>query len=609
MSMFKDKRQSVTRLLASMTFAATLAACGSTSQGPTSAQIAAPVTKSADFYLANAQGTSGSVYADWQVLALKAMLKDGQLDAAQQQLDLVSRLSLTPIQMAEWQLASAEFYYRQGNTDAALDSLKFQPWWELDPQQFQRYHQMRVRMAAEMGDTLTELRSRVDLDEYLTPDQKNINWNALWDSIAAMTPEELNTITLAEDESVLRGWLELRALQIRFGRQPAVFQEEVALWLQQNPGHPANNYLPVKLQELSEMELADISNVAVILPLTGSYAKQGAAVRDGFFAAMLDDANRDIDYEVTVYDSTAQSMPQLVETLYNQGVDYVVGPLIKDNIEAFQLSNTMGIPNLALNLPDDIPVSALSCYFTLSPENEAEQAAIRLYNEGYGFPLVLAPDSEFGRRASDAFDRQWAELTAFHSGQAYYRERNELRQVINRAMGLSGSQRRAAEVSDVTNTDVNFQPRTRRDIDAIYMISTHPEISLLKPYIEVTVRPGVQPPPMFTSSRSNLVAIRPDDIVEMRGVQFSDIPLLISDPNRMMPRINSLWPNANTSITRLLALGMDAYLLTQELPEMQVSSDYKVTGQTGVLNVGDQCIINRGIEWAEVTDEGIEPVR
>ncbi len=605
---FTQKRQSVTRLVAPVALAVTLAACSTTSL-PENVNIAAPATQSVDQYLVNAESSEGSRVVDWHILALKAMIRDGLLPQADRQLDSISQMRMDPKQTAEWQISKATLRYQQGHLQQALDSLNLQSWWQLEDQQYRRYYQLRTQLANELNQPVLAARSRIALSPYLDEEQKEANWQAVWSLLSRLDSNTLMATPLADDESALRGWIQLRLLEDRYASSPLRLKDELDSWMTQNRFHPAINYMPSRLQAINDMDIQQAQHVALVLPLNGRYARQGDAVRDGFFAAMLEDSERDNNVQVSVFDSTAQSMPDLVNTMYNAGIDYVVGPLIKDDISAFQQANSVNFPTLALNIPDDIPSGINACYFTLSPENEAQQAAIHLYNNGYKFPLLLGPQSGYGERVSAAFNEQWQQLTGLNADVQYYRKRQELQQKINQVFGLTDSQARIDQMTKLTGLDMESEQRSRRDIDSVYMIATQAELTLLKPFIEVAINPGAKVPALFTSSRSNTIDSREDQLFELQGVEFSDIPLLISDPAQFQPRIEELWPDTSASTMRLMALGMDAYLLTHELPQMQVIDSHSAAGQTGILSIGEQCIINRDVEWAKVTGKTIEAVQ
>jgi hypothetical protein len=78
--------------------------------------------------------------------------------------------------------------------------------------------------------------------------------------------------------------------------------------------------------------------------------------------------------ELKIYDTTSQPMSQLLAQVQQDGATIVVGPLLKDNVEDVIKSNT-SLNVLALNQPEKVESRANICYFALSPEDEARDAA------------------------------------------------------------------------------------------------------------------------------------------------------------------------------------------------------------------------------------------
>ena len=134
-------------------------------------------------------------------------------------------------------------------------------------------------------------------------------------------------------------------------------------------------------------------------------------IRDGFIHAMTNDADKDPALKMTVYDTSTQSLQDIYAQLTANNTDFIVGPLIKDNVEQLQDINSNNIPMLALNFPDDLEQGSQVCYLTLSPEQEGAQAAKHLFETGFKYPLVLAPKGKLGERITEAFIERWNELS------------------------------------------------------------------------------------------------------------------------------------------------------------------------------------------------------
>lgn len=82
------------------------------------------------------------------------------------------------------------------------------------------------------------------------------------------------------------------------------------------------------------------------------------------------------------------------------------------------------------------------------------------------------------------------------------------------------------------------QPRSRRDVDAVYIVANSAELTLIKPFIEVAINPDTTQPRLFSSSRSNSGKNKYEDL---SGVTFSDIPLLINPQASVKEQMDSLY--------------------------------------------------------------------
>ncbi len=139
------------------------------------------------------------------------------------------------------------------------------------------------------------------------------------------------------------------------------------------------------------------------------------------------------------------------------------------------------------------------------------------------------------------------------------------------------------------------QPRSRRDIDAVYIVANSSQLTLIKPFIEVAVNPDATPPKLFANSTSNSGNTRYEDL---SGIAYSDIPMIVNPTPALSDEMSSIWPKSTNSEKRLQALGMDAYQLMEKLPQMKVIDGYTIDGETGVLSINKQCVVQREINWA-----------
>ncbi|KXF80069.1 penicillin-binding protein activator [Enterovibrio coralii] len=605
------KCKSVSRLLPPIALALVLSACQTTppvEQGP-QYDITAPARESSTFYLLQAETSTDEENADWYLLALKALIEENQFAQADVLVSRLAKMLLTQLQLSEWLLNRALLLDKKGKTQAALDSLNFQQDWRLPAIQYQRYYQLIGNFYKKLGNQPGAVFAWAEASPYLSDTyDKQKNWEKVWKSLIQMPQPDLNALSRAGNE-ILNGWIDLVTQLRRYAGHPARQQEALNEWLAANPQHPANQYLPDDLATLQAMEILRPERIGVLLPLSDKFAAQGEAIRNGFVQGLLDDASGEKAPAVKFYDTNATSMADIVAQMQADGIQFVIGPLQKDKVEAFLRDSQHSLPTLALNIPKEDHAEANACFFTLSPEQEAQQAAIHITQNGQKYPLVIAPNNGFGKRVSEAFSEQWEALNGEPAEVEFFKNRAAMQKTVQRVFGLTESQARIQQMKQLTGLDLEAEQRSRRDVDAVYLVANAGELTLLKPFIEVAINPDVQPPKLYASSRSNNRVKGVGEIGELRGIEFSDVPLLVEPNHPASARFHQLWPELDNGMTRLYALGMDAYSLIEALPQMQVLPEYRFEGQSGELTLGDYCTVNRTVSWAKFGDQGIVSVK
>lgn len=111
----------------------------------------------------------------------------------------------------------------------------------------------------------------------------------------------------------------------------------------------------------------------------------------------------------------------MLAQVQQDGASIVVGPLLKNNVEALMKSNTP-LNVLALNQPETVRSFPNICYFALSPEDEARDAAHHIYDQGKQSPLLLIPRSALGDRVaktpSPRSGKNWAAASCYSKNSA-----------------------------------------------------------------------------------------------------------------------------------------------------------------------------------------------
>ncbi|ELA6771448.1 penicillin-binding protein activator [Vibrio alginolyticus] len=599
--MINHKRLSVPRILTPVALAITLAACSSGPRQPDGVDVTLEPTQSVQNYMIQADSTEGSLQNDWLIMATKAAIQANQFDQAEMLIKRLARQQLTEVQQAEWQLARATIQQKQGNYSQLLQLLNFKPWWKLPNEQWKDYYLMRADAYQGLNQAFEANRQLVAFGQYSSSAEQREISSRIWINFGSYSEYELTSLETEPNEDVLDGWLQLAIYAKTLSGNLSQLKNTLERWLNENPSHPAAIYTPEEIQNILSLDIVKPNNTALLLPLTGKFSPQAQLIRDGFVFAMMNDRNRDPSATLTVIDTNAYNADQIKQRLINENIDFVVGPLEKENVELLHTTmdgseNGPTIPALALNIPEDVQPDSNICYLALSPEQEAAQAAKHLFSEGYNFPLILAPKGSFGERVTEAFNKEWRKYSSNKVAASYFGDKRQLQKDINEVFGLQESKQRIAQMQSLMRIKLETQPRSRRDVDAVYIVARSTELTLIKPFIEVAINPDAKAPQIFSSSRSNSGGATYEDLT---GIIYSDIPLLIDPDPSVTAEMNELWSEQSNMEKRLKALGMDAYKLIGELPQMKVVPGYSVGGQTGILSIDNNCVVQRELSWAE----------
>ena len=271
---------------------------------------------------------------------------------------------------------------------------------------------------------------------------------------------------------------------------------------------------------------------------------------------------------------------------------------------------------LALNQPEQVQNRANICYFALSPEDEARDAARHIHEQGKQAPLLLTPRSALGDRVATAFAQEWQQLGGGVVLQQKFGSTSELRAGVNGGAGiaLTGSpvsaslpQQQAVTIGGLTipapPTDAQISGGGKPD--AAYIIATPEEIAFIKPMI--AMRNGSQSGvTLYASSRSAQGTAGPDFRLEMDGLQYSEIPMLAgSNPALMQQALSSV--RNDYSLARLYAMGVDAWALANHFTQMRQVPGFELNGNTGDLTATQDCVINRKLSWLKYQQGQVVP--
>ena len=702
----KKAAHSVPLLLAALIFTG----CGTQAPDQSTAHMQGSAQADSGFYLQQMSQSTNDTRINWQLLAIRALLKEGK---TQQAAELFSQLpqDLNDTQRHEQTLLSAELKVAQKDYDGAKKILGTIDLSTLDKNQQARFWQAGI--TAEQGrPSLTLLRALIAQEPLLAGADKQKNIDATWQALASMTQDQAKALVINADENVLQGWLDLQQMWFNNRSDPNMLKAGITDWQKRYPQNPGAKMLPTQLVNVQNFKPASTSKIALLLPLNGQAAVFGRAIQQGFEAAkngttavsgsavpaqaaqaanvndvVSPSAAETSDLttaqtpaqgtmqnpvtapttqpatpapaatqapaetpapataeqpqpqteqpeqqpatqpqavattsaypgaELKIYDTSAQPLDQVLAQVQQDGASIVVGPLLKNNVEALMKSNTT-LNVLALNQPEQVQNRANICYFALSPEDEARDAARHIHEQGKQAPLLLIPRSTLGDRVANAFAQEWQTLGGGVVLQQKFGSASELRAGVNGGAGiaLNGSpvsaslpQQQSVTIGGLTipapPTDAQISGGGK--VDSAYIVATPEEIAFIKPMI--AMRNGSQSgATLYASSRSAQGTAGPDFRLEMEGLQYSEIPMLAgSNPLLMQQALGAV--RNDYSLARLYAMGVDAWALANHFTQMRQVPGFELNGNTGDLTADQDCVINRKLSWLKYQQGQIVP--
>ncbi len=504
-----------------------------------------------------------------------------------------------------WSGNAAALALWQGRPDDALNLLEPLLRQPLPADQRLRAEALQADAWFQKGDPLRALALYRQRGDGLPPGEaQRDNRERLWAGLLVSRPRVLRAAAAEVDDPWLDGWLRLGALATSTGRQGIGWGNGVRRWLDSYPEHPARELLDT-FELPSGDELGYPRQVALLLPLSGNNATAGEAVQNGFFGAYFAAAGElEVPQRVRVYDTQADA-PAAYRQAVADGAEFVVGPLLRENVTRLAAESLLPAPVLALNtLPDNLTAPAAMYQFALSPEDEAIAAAERALADGHRYALALVPRSDWGRRLANSF------AGAFESGggtlleaRDYEPGKQDFSFEIENLLNLTQSVQRYQRLRANIGGPLQFDPRRRQDADFIFLAATAPAGRLLKSQLKFHYAGDL---PVYSTSRIYAMDGRSNS--DLNGILFADTPWIV-DPQPWIRELGELyretWP-AQRRLGRLHALGYDAYQLVAALHGGGLAPMREIDGATGLLSVDERGRVRRRLAWARF--EGGEPV-
>lgn len=499
-------------------------------------------------------------------------------------------------------VVSGELALRAGRADRALAELNQIPQ-PLPQDALPDILALRSKALFALNRPAAGVMTALDRERTLTSQQdQRANQRLIWEGLQRSATSNADFTPPAGSTTVVAGWLELGRAALVAARNPFTAKDDLNEWSTRFPTHPANSFLNDEVLPQLGVGLEYPPQIALVLPLSGRQAGNGIPVRDGFMAALLQQevGRRPL---VNVYDSAAMGAMTAYRRAIADGAQFIVGPLLKDDVTALATSNEVSVLTLALNQAADEVATApgLLFQFALDPEEEARLVAQRLAADGRMRGLLLLPNDDWGQRVFRAFDTEFKTLGGTIAGMRFYDSASrDYSTPITQLLLIDESRARANALNSIIGQRLEFEPRRRGDAQFIFMGAFPSQGRSLRPALRFHMAGDL---PIYTTSH----IYEPDTQAntDINGVMFPHMPLVISEDSvsaDLRGTLQKYWPARARSGSRLYAFGFDAYRLVPLLKAGRFGSANAVPGMTGLLSVDSRGRIRRELDWARVVD-------
>jgi outer membrane PBP1 activator LpoA protein len=558
-----------------------------------------------------ADGAEGKDKIHYQLQAIEQFITADRIEHAEQLLSEEVKGKLDPDNAAYKQILLAQISLAKREIATAQQQLSviWTPSKLPEPLQV-KFFSTRSEAYRRSGNIIEAVQERIYLAKHLkAAEDLKANNNAIWEMLSQLTPNILNSLhnTHAKDE--LNAWIAFASITKQYDTSPAQMLNALNSWKQNYPNHPAISFIPEQgftaskttsnnYRQENNLALAKPKKLALVLPLHGAHAQSAQAVRDGFLAAYYSYKEGADKPKIQVYDSTAQdSLEGVYEQAVHEGADFIVGPLVKEEVESLNSGSKASVPMLALNITPKRRAPDNVFQFGLSPEMEAQAVAEKAWSDGHRTALIITPKSAWGNRMQTAFQESWEAMGGTILGVEQISSQTNLNQGIQHLLAIDSSEARAKQLKDL-GIKFSYEPRRRQDPDMIFIATNAALARQVKPLLNFYYAARL---PAYASS--SIFSGRPQPTLDqdLNGIQFCDMPWILDEAIKARSTykaVSELWPKEFEQYTRLYALGLDAFKIALQIDQLTMLPDLGISGMTGMLTMDAQHKIQRRLMWA-----------
>lgn len=496
-----------------------------------------------------------------------------------------------------------------GQPAAALRALRhpsLEQFDSLPPQTQLDIQVLRAETMAASGEHLNAAQERMFIHNLLPESARAQNLAAIWESLNQTPTEQLREAnTSASGETA--GWLTLALIQREHGNLDLQVHA-LEQWQARYPNHPAVSTPPEAISRLLELHAQRPRHLALLLPFDGNLAGAADALRDGFLAAQYNALSQGLQQpQISMYDSgNYVDLMQFYQQAQADGVQWVIGPLDRQQVARLAALPELPLPTLALNYADDASKAPAGLFqFGLAPEDEARSAALRAWQDGHRQMAILANPEDWGNRAAQAFAEQWQELGGILVGHERIDQPSAIAGQIAQLLRVQDSERRNQRIQNVLGDSVTVQPTPRPELEALFLAASPLQARQIKPTLVFQYAGDL---PVYATSHAYRLSVHGEPNEDIDGLMIAEIPWLLHNSDRLYDTVVSSWPAAAGPMGRLYAMGVDAQRIFNRLLQMQEQPGTRIAGATGSLSLDQDGRVRRELSWGQIMEGQLHPL-
>ncbi len=587
-------------------FAALLAACA---EVPTSPQPQPSpeelLLQRAEATISQAQSSTSPLREALLIEAAKLYIQLNDKPRVEQALEQITTSQLSEQQYINYALLYSDVLLQEGDYFAARDLLTRLQLETLSNQipleQQLAWRSKRAELFSLLGEDESATHEYIALSNLQAlPADITASHEKIWQLLIDTPDTTLKTLEAAANGRTLKGWYSLALLGRQYQGDLRQWAEQLKLWRSRWPGHPAALFPPTSQSQIEAVANAVPGQLALMLPLSGKYARAGKTIRDGFLSAYYNILeNEGITAPLHIYDTNGADIGGLYQQAVAGGAEIVIGPLRKENLATLAALPHLDTPLIGLNYLSDSAQAAVPAHnkllqFGLSVDDEARQIAQRAWLEGHRSALLITPDTKWATTAREAFHKYWTELGGrLISATPYSLKQTDFSAIVRPALLLDQSKQRRDKLRRTLGKNLEMTEQRRQDIDMIFIIAYPNQGRQLKPTLDFYYAGDLA---TYATSHIYTGTDNPRRNRDLEGIRFSampwTIPGTVSDKLKPTATLRSTYRN-------LFALGVDAYQLHQWADMMRAYPQTPFFGHTGTLTLGDNDRIQHSYPWAE----------